>query len=237
MTHRQTAAPLTRLLGLAAPPVAVAYIDEPPPGTPRWDGPAVPSACTFWRRAESRVFFAPAADHMNCPIGALTSGFALDAAAEENLGGVVARMAEAGYLDPAEPRRLPRVSARKSGALYGPLAVFPDRPDIVLAWIDARQAMLLKEASGDARWDRPAGLPSFGRPSCAALPVALADDRPVLSFGCAGMRTFAGLDDGLLLAVIPGRSLESVLEALERASRANRAVQAMYDEMRAAHPG
>jgi len=237
MPHKQIAESLTKLLGLTAPPVAIAYLDAPPPGTARWDGPPVPSACTFWRRAESRVFFAPAEAHMNCPVGALTSGFALNAETQRNLTDVVGRMTGAGYLTPLEPAHIPRVGKQRSGALYGPLAAFPDQPDLVLFWLDARQTMIFQEASGDARWDRPVPMPAFGRPSCAALPVSLADDRPVISFGCAGMRTFTDLDDTRLLGVVPARGAAELVEALERTVAANRTVQAMYDEMRAANPG
>ena len=237
MSLKQIAGSLTNLLGLAAPPVALAYLDEPPPGTPRWDGAAVPSACTFWRRAETQLFFAPAQAHMNCPVGALTSGFTLGEEGERNLAAVITRMTGAGYLAPPEAARIPRISKKKAGVLYGPLATFPDTPDLVLLWLDARQAMLLQEGSGDARWDSPASMPAFGRPSCAALPVALADGRPVLSFGCAGMRTFTDLDSAKLLAVVPASAAAGLVEALERTAAANGAVQVMYDEMRAAHPG
>ncbi len=237
MSQKQIAGSLTNLLGLASPPVALAYLDEPPPGTPRWDGGPVPSACTFWRRAESSVFFASAEAHMNCPVGALTSGFTLGDEGERNLEAVITRMTGAGYLAPPEPARIPRVAKTRAGVLYGPLAAFPDTPDLILVWLDARQAMLFQEGSGDARWDRPASMPAFGRPSCAALPVALADGRPVLSFGCAGMRTFTDLDDAKLLGVVPAVGAATLVAALEQTSAANRTMQGMYDEMRAAHPG
>lgn len=237
MAYDRIAESLTELLGLDAPPVALAYLDAPPPGTPRWEGPPVPSACTFWRRAERSLFYAPAEAHMNCPVGALTSGFPLDAAAERNLQGFIAQMTEVGYFEPPEPERIPRVTGRKAGVLYGPLSAFPEAPDLVLCLIDARQAMLLQEASGGARWDRPAPMPAFGRPTCAALPVVLADERTVLSFGCAGMRTFADLDAAKLLAVIPARGVTALVEALERTVGANRAMQVVYDGMRAANPG
>ena len=33
-----------------------------------------PAACSFWRKAEAGVFYASAAQHLNCPIGAMTMG-------------------------------------------------------------------------------------------------------------------------------------------------------------------
>ena len=46
---------LQTVLDLDYPPVAVARVDAPPSGISVWTD-AVPSACTFWRRAEQQVF-------------------------------------------------------------------------------------------------------------------------------------------------------------------------------------
>ena len=224
-------------LRLENPPVALAYVIKPPAGVPLWSGSSVPSACTFWRRAEREVFFATAEHHMNCPIGAMTCGFPLTPVAESTLASLIDQMTGCGYLEPAEPLQLPTITREKAGVLYGPLAEFPVQPDLILLWADARQAMLIEELTGNARWDRTSGNNAFGRPTCAALPVALDEGRAVLSLGCAGMRTFTGISDAKMLAVLPGAQAATLEASMERALNANTAVQEIYDEMKASHPG
>ncbi len=237
MRHKVIATLLGERFRLESPPVALAYVMKPPKGVSPWSGPSVPSACTFWRRAEHEVFFATAEQHMNCPIGALTSGFQLTPAADARLALVLEQMTGCHYLKPAEPSSLPGVEKQKTGVLYGPLSAFPIDPDLILIWADARQAMLIEEISGNARWDAQRGINAFGRPTCAALPLALKEGRTVVSFGCAGMRTFTEVDDAKMLAVLPGRNTATLQAAVERAFLANATVQALYDEMKASHPG
>ena len=65
-----------KLLELDIEPVALAFVEDPPAGVETTDE-VVPSSCTFWRHAESRVFYAPAEKHFNCPVGAHVMGFEL----------------------------------------------------------------------------------------------------------------------------------------------------------------
>ena len=203
ISYAKIATLLKQELHLPSVPVALAYLAEPPTDIPTWSGPIVPSGCTFWRRAERSVFFATAEQHMNCPIGAVTSGFRLTESAKEDLASLSKQMLACDYLAPEEPEQLPKVPGQPTGVLYGPLAEFPRTPDLILLWVNARAAMLLMECLGNVRWDREAGAGLlFGRPSCAALPMALEGARSVFSVGCAGMRTFTGVADNHLLAVL-----------------------------------
>jgi len=59
MQYAQLAADLVAKLELESPPVALAFVDAPPPGVPVLDR-AGPSACTFWRWAEAEAFYAEA---------------------------------------------------------------------------------------------------------------------------------------------------------------------------------
>ena len=70
-----------RILKLGRPPVALARVPDVPAGVARFEGVA-PSSCSFWRHAEQGLFVARDADHMNCPIGAMTMGFELTAEAK-----------------------------------------------------------------------------------------------------------------------------------------------------------
>src|SRR5262249_50864636 len=108
MTNREIAETIREGLGLAAPPVAVAFVREGPAGiAPVAEG--APSGCSFWRRAEQGVFYAPAESHFNCPVGATVLGFDLPPAQQEELMSLVGAMAEARYFDPGEAAHLPTV--------------------------------------------------------------------------------------------------------------------------------
>ena len=84
MQYLKTAEEISAKLGLDSPPIALAFVRSCPNDIPVSEE-QVPSACTYWRRAESRVFYAPAEHHFNCPIGALTMGFEFSDEAKERL--------------------------------------------------------------------------------------------------------------------------------------------------------
>lgn len=225
---------ITAALGLSTPPVALTFVDEAPDGI---SGPpqAAPSTCTFWREAERQTFYASAADHANCPVGAMVMGFALPADVAKQLGELVTDMCDCHYLAADEPERIPAVPDQHAGIVYGPLAERTTQPDVALLWASPQQAMLCNEAMGTASW--AANGPSVsGRPGCAALPVALAAGLPAISFGCAGMRTFTGVADDLMLIAIPGSALEKFAAALEETSAVNSRMLAFYRGQRAQFP-
>jgi uncharacterized protein (DUF169 family) len=223
---------LTAALGLETPPVALAFADAAPAGVPTIEG-EVPSACTFWRRAEGRTFFAPAAQHFNCPVGAMTMGFALPEYVQQELMTAVNLMCEVGYLSPQEPAQIPNTGKQAGGIVYGALADFPLTPDVVLLWLTPRQAMLYNEAAGSAQWTA-APLSMRGRPACAAIPLAMADGQSTLSLGCMGMRTFTDIAEDRLLVVLPGANAAGFTEALEGIKRSNETMHAYYEQKKAA---
>ena len=219
-------------LALDFPPVALTRVSEAPEGIAEVTA-AVPSACTFWRRAEHGVFFAGAQAHMACPIGAMVMGFELDEAKSAELMGLVGNMCAIGYLDEAEVANIPHFDPPAGGIVYGPLADFPLVPDAVVVWTTPRQAMLLEEALGGTHWHGVGGS-ILGRPACAALPRAVAEGSATLSVGCAGMRTFTEIPDAYTLTAIPGAQLDGLVQALETTLAANTQMLAAYREMKAA---
>jgi len=226
MTFVSLAERLTVALALDAPPIGLAFADEPPAGVAISDH-VVPSACSFWRLAEMGVFYAPAKDHFNCPVGTMVMGFEMPEEVQQQLGGLVGSMAESQYLDQAEAPKIPTVAPAAKGILYGPLADLPVAPDAVLMWMTPRQAMFHNEASGAADWTRSAPLVT-GRPACAVIPTAMSGNSPAMSLGCAGMRTFTEISDDRLLAVVPGPLVESYADALERTISANHTMLDFY---------
>jgi uncharacterized protein (DUF169 family) len=227
--YEESVAQLVELFQLARPPIGVAFVTEPPAGVAGFDG-AVPSACSFWRHAESGVFYATAEQHANCLLGAMTMGFPLTEAQMGEIGGLVEQMCGCGYITGDEPAHLPAVRSDKNGIVYGPLAEFPITADVVLLWLTPRQAMIFQEASEAARWSSagPSGR-ILGRPGCAALPVSLDSTKPILSFGCAGMRTFTEISDELVLGAISGGELTRFISGLVTTVQANQVMQSYYD--------
>ena len=230
-THRTTAADISRLLGLETPPVALAFVTEAPSTVPQ-TAQLSPASCAFWRHAESGVFYASAAQHFHCQIGAMVMGFDLPPQVVREVGALVEGMSGCGYLSQEESGSIPSVGGGAVGVLYGPLADFPRTPDAVLFWLTPTQAMVYNEAAGAAQW---ASTPHRvgGRPGCAALPMAIQAERPSLSFGCTGMRTFTEVADDRMLAVVPGTRLDGFLHDLRVIVTANEAMEAYYVQRKA----
>lgn len=229
--YRDLAERMTSALRLDLSPVALAFVDRPPDGVAR-DAEVSPSACAFWRRAERGVFYAAAEQHHNCSVGAMVMGFELPGAVEDELGGVVRMMCDQGYLSPEEAARIPSVDRAWAGILYGPLADMPADPDLVLLWLAPEEAMLVNESADGGSWASPPARVG-SRPACAALPLAASEGRPILSFGCIGMRTFTGIGQDRMLAAVPGEGLEAFVASLERVAAANRTMQDFYERRRA----
>jgi uncharacterized protein (DUF169 family) len=226
MNHAEIAAGISSRLQLTSPLIGVSFVEQPPIGMATFEG-EVPSACTFWRKAEAGVFYVPAEKHFNCPIGAMTMGFDMPGEVRQQLMGIVEMMTGAGYISADEVANIPSVKRKKSGIVYGPLNSLPMQPDLVLMWLTPRQAMIYSEASGNCRWMEmmPAAL---GRPSCGALPVALEKSQPALSLGCLGMRIFTEVAEDQLLGVIPGNGIENFFQALIAKGQANQAMGEFY---------
>ena len=227
MSNQEVGATIIAALDLDPPPVALAFVDEPPEGidTIRAD---LPSSCSFWRRAEQEVFYAPAEAHFNCPVGAMVMGFELPQPVANELQQLVSSMCYCGYIASDEPAHIPAVQSRPKGIVYGPLDAFSLRADAVVCWLNPMQAMIWNEACGEARWDRSVSAPVTGRPACAALPAGIHPNRPVLSFGCMGMRTFTDVAGDRMLATIPGALLAEFASKLQAMRSANDAMQSFY---------
>ncbi len=233
-TYRSAATTLVEALKLDYPPVAIAPISEAPEGVSLFSGTS-PSACAFWREAETRLFAVKSSDHMNCPIGAHVMGFTLTKEAMRSFGEGLTMMCDVGYLvGPEEAQKIPALSHHADMILYGPLAQFPVSPEEVLLWVKPSSAMLLREATGDASWLKEGGLKVSGRPGCAALALSQQSGEAAFSLGCSGMRTFTEIPSDYMLAAIPGGILDHVVTRMIRIDEANCAMQGHYSSMKQA---
>jgi uncharacterized protein (DUF169 family) len=229
MTPAEQHNQLKKLLQLAYDSVGVSGASDSDPITS--DLAPVPSACSFWRRAETARFTADAASHTHCKVGAHVMGFSLGEQDMQALGALVQTMTGVSYIMPEEVPALPRLPEHKAWQ-YTPLSAAFATPELVLLWIDGRQVMLVQEAMGSAHWKSGKGLRTTGRPACGALALAYHHAEAVLSFGCAGMRTFTEIPDGFMLLVVPGESVEGLCRGLEQTAKSNAAVQCVYDKQK-----
>ncbi|HEU0169358.1 MAG TPA: DUF169 domain-containing protein [Chloroflexota bacterium] len=234
MTNAELSDLLVHNLGLNAPPVALRFVQQPPAGIRNFQG-EVPSACSFWRRAETETFYADTPAHFNCLIGFHVMGLPLPEEKGPELMALIGQMGQARYFEGDEVPHVPTVPGDKSGIVYGPLADFEDSPDAVLVWLTPYQSMLLQEATGTAKWSGQSGIPTFGRPSCAAIPAALNRGVATQSLGCMGMRIFTEIAQDRLLGVLPKQLLEDLPEALNRVADANQAMSQHYRGQKALH--
>src|SRR5687768_12381449 len=154
---------LTGALGLTRRPVAIAFVDTPPPGVARLEG-SQPSGCSFWRLAAGgRTFHTLPADHYNCPVGAYTHNIPLPPGREQELTQTLSLMTEVGYIRMEEVPGVPRLSRTPAVTVYAPLGATPVDPDAVLVAGTPGRLMLLHEAG--IRAGRAASA-MLGRPTC-----------------------------------------------------------------------
>ncbi|HTV53933.1 MAG TPA: DUF169 domain-containing protein [Terriglobia bacterium] len=225
----QTARLLEEGLSLSHPPIGMSFLQEPPTGIQRYSE-AVPTACSFWKAAQTSLFYATAEDHYNCPIGAITQGFQPPEEVMHQAMDLIDRMGKIQYFEVGEVPNVPAVEKPHQVVVYGPLKSFEKlSPDVVMMICTPSQAMLFSEATGDVAWRGPGTETHvFGRPACAVIPRALKDSATAVSLGCMGARTFAGIQDHELLVAVPADRLAETRNRLDTVLAANKEMRKYY---------
>jgi uncharacterized protein (DUF169 family) len=226
-SHSENAATLVRVLSLKAPPVAVLFSAEPPPGVDRV-GSAALAGCAYWKQAaEGHVFYTAASDHLGCAIGAYTHGAELGPSEQADLERMIGIMIEVKYIAVDEVPGIPVRPGKLAYVTYAPLALAPLAPDLVLVRSIPRASMLLSEAM-HAAGARAATAPVM-RPACAMLPQVLSSGLASTSSGCMGNRIYTGLPDVEMWHTLPGARLDAIVEKLSTIEEANRAIAAFHE--------
>lgn len=208
----------TLTLALSRRPVAVKFRDVPLTGIPKFAG-IEPSGCSFWRlAAEGRTFYTVPSDHYNCPVGAHTHNISLPQDRSEELSQVLSLMTSIGYLKMEELSGIARLPQTPGVVIYAPLGDSPLDPDVVVFAGKPARLMLLQEAT--LRAGSAAQAPLLGRPTCMALPVAMASGA-VMSTGCIGNRVYTDLAEDELYVAVPGKALVHIAQELETIADAN----------------
>jgi uncharacterized protein (DUF169 family) len=206
------------VLGARRRPVAVAFLDAPPAGVAAFEG-TVPSGCSFWRLAgEGRTFYTRDKDHYNCPVGSYTHNVPLPPERASELMQTVSLMGEIGYIRMEEIPDIFRLPASPAVVVYAPLGDSPVDPSVVIFSGRPGRIMLLAEAAGRA--GIASKLPLLTRPTCMAIPAALAEG-VVTSAGCIGNRVYTEIGEDELYVAVPGQRVERLAQELETISSAN----------------
>jgi uncharacterized protein (DUF169 family) len=209
---------LHEILALPRRPVAVAFRDEPPAGVLKFTG-SEPSGCSFWRlAAQGQTFYTVSADHYNCAIGSYTHNMPLPQERAQELEQTLGFMTGIGYVRMEEVPGIPRLPKTPGAVVYAPLGDMPVEPDVVLLSGRPGRIMLLLEAS--TRAGVAARMPMLVRPTCSALPAALARG-VVVSAGCIGNRVYTDLGEDELYVAIPGKDLLRIADELDGIAAAN----------------
>jgi uncharacterized protein (DUF169 family) len=127
-------------------------------------------------------------------------------------------MIEIGYIRMEEVAGIPRLSKTPVVVIYAPLGDTPVDPDVVLFAGKPGRVMLVQEAA--LRSGVASSLPALGRPTCMALPAALAQGA-VTSTGCVGNRVYTDLGEDELYVVIPGHAIARVADEAVTIATAN----------------
>src|SRR3954466_4882354 len=142
----------------------------------------------------------------------------MPAAREPELLQTLSLMSDIGYLRMEEVPGVPRLAATPGVVIYSPLAHAPVAPDVVLVSGKPGRMMLLQEAATRAQ---QATSPMLGRPTCMAIPAAVAGAGVVSSLGCVGNRVYTPLGDDQYYVVINAAALASIVAQLATIVSAN----------------
>ena len=116
-------------------------------------------------------------------------------------------------------------------AFYTTPGETPVDPDVVLFAGRPGRVMLLQEAA--RRAGVGAGVPLLARPTCMALPAALAAGA-VASTACIGNRVYTDIGEDELYVVIPGKDLARVTDEVRTITDANSKLAEYHRERRRA---
>lgn len=221
---------IREMLGSERRPVAVAYLDAPPAGVARFEG-SEPSSCSFWRLAAGgRAFYTVPADHFNCPVGGYTHK-TLTPERMPELNDVLKLMSDIGYVRMEEIPGVFQLPVGPKVVVYAPLGDTPVLPSVVLASGKPGRVMMLAEAANRA--GAMSQLPLLGRPTCMALPAALAHGA-VTSSGCIGNRVYTDIAEDELYVVLRGTDLECIAAEIPTIRSANETLTGYHLQRRQA---
>ena len=229
-SYRSMESLFQKTIGLDRRPVAVAFCETVPAGIAKSTG-TEPSGCSYWRLAAAgQTFYTVPSDHYNCAIGSYTHNIGLPEERAAELGETLSFMTGIGYLKMEEVPAIPRLGRTPGVVIYAPLGETPVEPDVALFVGPPGRILLLQEAAHRAGVQ--GGIPLLGRPTCMALPAALAGGIVVCT-GCIGNRVYTGMGENELYVAISGKNLEKIASEAATIASANATLAGYHQERRA----
>lgn len=226
--YRAMETKIQQMLGTTRRPVAVAFLEAPPAGVTRFTG-SEPSSCSFWRlAAEGRAFYTVPSDHFNCPVGSYAHN-TVTAERMPELEQALTLMSDIGYIRMEEIPGVFQLPVKPEVVMYAPLGDTPVAPSVVLVAAKPGRIMMLAEAA--TRAGAMSSLPLLGRPTCMAVPAALAQGT-VTSAGCIGNRVYTGIGEDELYVVLRGADLEAIAAEIDTIHAANQTLTGYHQERR-----
>jgi uncharacterized protein (DUF169 family) len=214
----QLAATLAASLDLHQPPVAISFASSLPIGLKSHSG-RVPAGCRFWEDGAAAAFATSASDHSLCAIGVYTHNLQTSPAQQTDLMDALKVFGELDYVRQEDLALIPVLESQPRYVVYAPLADSPLPPNVVLLFVDARQTLILSEATQQVENQ---SAPAMGRPACAVVPQVMNTGRAALSLGCCGARAYLDvLTSEVAVFAIPGDKLETYTRRIEALSKAN----------------
>jgi uncharacterized protein (DUF169 family) len=222
---------LQELLGLAVPPVAIAFISHVPAGIERIQRTmpprtaegrtgAVAASCVFWIEGTQGVFATEAEDHGNCSVGSLTHGFKTMEEIAQNAD--VAALCQTGWVTPEAVAKVAVVREKPTSIVYGPLRDMPVEPSVILLRLNGKQQMLLHDAWRGLRFE--------GKPQCHIIAIAKESGEIAVSVGCMLSRVRTGMSNNEVTCAIPASRVSALIARLRAARAADNAVAAYAAE-------
>jgi uncharacterized protein (DUF169 family) len=210
---------LSRAISLRLPPVAVCLVDELPSGVPAFAG-RVAAGCRFWQEAATQAFATEAADHASCAIGTYTHNLASPSPQHDtDRSNALEAFASLGYVRPEDLPLIPVLARRPRYVVYAPLDKCPLKPDVVLLFVTAAQALVVAEAAQQVEGKIA---PALGRPACAVVAEVTNGGRAALSLGCCGARAYLDvLSDDVSIWGLPGARLAEYVARISALAQAN----------------
>ena len=222
---------LQDLLGLAVPPVAIAFLNHVPSGIARIERTHPPAtadgrtgaaaaSCVFWIDGTQGVFATTAEDHGNCSVGGLTHGFKTMEEIAHNAD--VTALCETEWVTPEAVANIAVVREKPKSVIYGPLRDMPVEPSVILLRLNGKQQMLLHDA-----WP---GLRFEGKPQCHIIPIAKENGEIAVSVDCMLSRVRTGMSNNEVTCAIPASRVSMLIQRLHSARTADNAVAAYAAE-------
>jgi uncharacterized protein (DUF169 family) len=140
-------------------------------------------------------------------------------------------MSDIGYLRAEEIPGVFQLPVGPKAVVYAPLGETPVAPSVVLAAGKPGRIMMLNEAANRAQ--ALSSLPLLGRPTCMALPAALAQGA-VTSTGCIGNRVYTDIPEDELYVVLRGADLDRIADEMPTIQSANQTLTDYHKDRRQA---